>query len=949
MSEGPMTWATIIMFSSHNIVRGSHKKRLIACVASILIMVRRTSAHGKRRPSPEVSNRRKPSTEASNKRKPSTEASNNRPSTEASNKSYQIFLGMIAGVSLFSLCQQITHVSGTDTITVQLPWELEFQIRHTLGKKAAENPFSEGELIKNPTSEIKTALALSQFEDEKSTDPESKHGTPPIEKHATKSLDQAAAAKERQDKASVNYKELLKRKAQQLAPSQGGFSKNKDHTRAQATAAKFAGLFAKAKPGLTKLAASPTDIAKPQLLRANSPAIKSALTLSQSKVATSTEPNIKHAIPPIEKHATKPQDQAAAAEERQDKASVNHKELLKLKAQQLVPSQGGFSKNKDQTRARATAAKLAGLFASAKPGLAKLAADKTPGVQRFVADPGVQQFVADTAARPQLRKKKKLTKSSNHTGFSEVPRLFGAELDDAIQSEVKPRREKLPPLLLKVCDACENSFLADRFSCKRRILPWIDKDTSEASLKEGQAFVANEKEQCKACDPESCEGKIHYPFRFDEGRPLILNAKTHDLASIPKNYRIPSEFLYMTSSYFKFWTKERPPVFFTYNPSIIAVPPGTDINVPGATYIASYRVSPWHNCGFKTYNFRAKLWHLMGLAILDENLDIIEGTDVVVNINEQTQMREEAQKFEDFRLFYFNDKIWLLDGSLIVPIQIASNHRGKLNTMKDRLPVLFGTGLTVGFLEPVQHLLEIPPGKNYNIFTTPDGGTFLETTPRHPRVVYQLDFDGMYGAKESGASHNHDMPDDSYVTDETFLRRPYLLGREKGTACCTKLEKRFYQDFVTDPEILKHDYLLMGIGHRRTFRKVKNEDNTEGKEKFDYLSRLYAFVPEAPFDLVANSGMFCFGFPEDEEAEHVAYANATKHFNKMEIYNKVYPCPTVQLATGMTEKVGDDDRIIVSYGVNDCVPRMVELHKQDLAHRMFLSLTEKEYVPQFRS
>jgi hypothetical protein len=50
----------------------------------------------------------------------------------------------------------------------------------------------------------------------------------------------------------------------------------------------------------------------------------------------------------------------------------------------------------------------------------------------------------------------------------------------------------------------------------------------------------------------------------------------------------------------------------------------------------------------------------------------------------------------------------------------------------------------------------------------------------------------------------------------------------------------------------------------------------------------------------------------------------------------------------MTQKVGHQDNIIVSYGVNDCVPRMVELHKQDLAHRMFLPLSREDYAPQLK-
>jgi hypothetical protein len=608
----------------------------------------------------------------------------------------------------------------------------------------------------------------------------------------------------------------------------------------------------------------------------------------------------------------------------------NHMKFLKLKAQKLVPMYGAkLSKNLN---------KLQGLQHEAKHSVKKNVNDRETSFKKSIF-----KEISSIVSHHRPSSSAKL-KTHNDT-LVRVPKLSESQLDHAIRSQIKPRRPSLPPIFIKLCLACEEAFLSDRFSCKRRIFPWVEKNPPIDALKEGQTFVANENEKCAACHPDNCEGTIHYPFRFDEGQPLVLQSKTHDLSSIPMQSRIPSEFIFMTDTYFKFWTRDRPPVLFTYNPSIIAIPSKTPhIDIHGASYIASYRVSPWHNCGFRTYNFHSKLWNLMGLAILDKNLDIIPGYDVIININELTQMKQSAQKFEDFRLFNFHDKIWLLDGSLIVPLEIGSNQKGKLNTMKDRLPILFGTGLSIRFSEPVKHLLKIPPGRNYNIFTASNGAVILETKPRHPRVTYELDFDGIYGAKEEGEYSSHMEPEDSFITDETFLRRPYLFGRDKGSACCVKLERRYFGELTSDPEILKFDYLLLGISNRRTFRKIKHPNDGEGTERFDYVSRLYAFVPEAPFTIVANSGIFCFGFPEDDEIEKNTYANATRILNRMEVNHKSYPCPTIQIATGMTEKIGDNDRIIVTYGVNDCIPRIVELHKLDLAHRLFLPLTEKSFV-----
>lgn len=731
-----------------------------------------------------------------------------KPFSRLSNRSYQVFLSVIIGVSLTSFCQQIHVVSRQEgAIILHLPWELEFQIRRHVGKQYFEEAFSEHEQMKNPLN-VEEVLGLSHIPKEK-------------------------------------------------WPSRGQESKKTQSN-----------------------------------------------TMSKKGV-----------------------QQHQKVKERHNKAAANYKDLLELKAQELVSNQNGGLKDKRRIRSKDSSTKMISRSSKTAHG--------------FAQGPKDDQHVS-TTTKMEEDKNTKHTKRSSNQEIDRVPPVIGETLEKAIHSRKKPRREKLPPVYLNFCEACEQSFISKKLSCKRRIRPWVEKNLTQAALREGQAFVASTNQECRACAPEDCEGKFHYPLRFDEGQPLVLHAKTHDLTSIPKNNRIPKEFLGKTDTYFKFWTQDRPPVFFTYNPSIIQIPNNTDLDIPGATYISTYRVSPWHNCGFETYNFQTKLWNLMGLAILDKNLDIIEGFDVVVNINEQTQMLELSKKFEDFRLFYFNNKIWLLDGSLIVPIQITRNQKGKLNTMKGRLPVLFGTGLTVSFLEPVRHLSKISPGNDYNIFPSKNGEIQLETKPRSPHTVSELDFTGsIYGRKDNGLTKSSYITSDSYISYETFLRRPYLLGKEQGGACCVKLERNYYKHLTSSQAILKHDYLLMGISHRRTFRKVKNEDRSEGEEKFVYLSRLYAFAPESPFDVVANSGMFCFGFPEDEEAINLPYANATKSMNKLEIYNKVYPCPTVQTATGITEKVDQPTNVIVSYGINDCIPRMVELHKQDLAHRLFLPLSEE--------
>lgn len=51
---------------------------------------------------------------------------------------------------------------------------------------------------------------------------------------------------------------------------------------------------------------------------------------------------------------------------------------------------------------------------------------------------------------------------------------------------------------------------------------------------------------------------------------------------------------------------------------------------------------------------------------------------------------------------------------------------------------------------------------------------------------------------------------------------------------------------------------------------------------------------------------------------------------KLKIHNEEFDCPRIHFVTGIAEKVGDEERVIISYGVNDCYPRMIEVSKDFL-------------------
>jgi hypothetical protein len=79
--------------------------------------------------------------------------------------------------------------------------------------------------------------------------------------------------------------------------------------------------------------------------------------------------------------------------------------------------------------------------------------------------------------------------------------------------------------------------------------------------------------------------------------------------------------------------------------------------------------------------------------------------------------------------------------------------------------------------------------------------------------------------------------------------------------------------------------------------------------------------------------MFCFGFGHVDEGGH-RYRHLTR-INKLQIENKIYECPRINFVVGLTKK--SKDRAIISFGINDCSPRMVDVEKRELAIHTFSS------------
>mmetsp|Transcript_771 Transcript_771/g.1524 ORF Transcript_771/g.1524 Transcript_771/m.1524 type:complete len:240 (+) Transcript_771:236-955(+) len=212
---------------------------------------------------------------------------------------------------------------------------------------------------------------------------------------------------------------------------------------------------------------------------------------------------------------------------------------------------------------------------------------------------------------------------------------------------------------------------------------------------------------------------------------------------------------------------------------------------------------------------------------------------------------------------------------------------------------------------------------------------FLEIWAAGPHTVLPVTFEGYPfvrpGVPPRPMESKAPEPNASYVTLDA--RRPedtgdVLRDRDNGSACCVPIIWR-------DGSGHKRK-LLMGVSHTKTRRGKAIKKS----KMYNYVSRLYAFDPIPPFDIIARSGYFCLGFglnkfldnPQHDEAEQSdndQVWGATNEY-KLNVRDDFFECPRIHFVSGITEKIDDPDTVVISYGINDCYPRVLEVSKNFL-------------------
>ena len=436
-------------------------------------------------------------------------------------------------------------------------------------------------------------------------------------------------------------------------------------------------------------------------------------------------------------------------------------------------------------------------------------------------------------------------------------------------------------------------------------------------------------------------------IRYDTISSLLVSSPgvVHQLPSIPEkrrmrpkvygNYSIPADAVtnltYFLQSRLRDDEEERP--LYLYNPSLLPVTLETNslVNWMGAhaeskaMYIATYRVSNFGNCHGPGRGVPDTYRNYLGIALLDKDLNILQNGaeyyDAVIDLNVQllgTKRGKVQQTLQDCQMYTAPVKkmdgkdpsLLLQCNEYVMPVKVQINTDGHFQTPTEQNEITlknhYGTKLQLSVLQKPHSITR--NGKNMHHL----GSGVIETWPSGPHEWIQVDFSlkpfrNFQTMKSPGIE-----PEPSFTTPDSNL-----IDRDSGSACCVPVQ---WSDEYGERQ------LLLGFSHRKTRKAPK-------KDSYNYVSRVYAFETVPPFNIVAKSGFFCLGFannkPDDAEAKlsdnEQLFGSANEY--KLTIHNEVYDCPRIHFVTGIVEKIDDEETVIVSYGVNDCYPRMLEVKK----------------------
>ena len=352
----------------------------------------------------------------------------------------------------------------------------------------------------------------------------------------------------------------------------------------------------------------------------------------------------------------------------------------------------------------------------------------------------------------------------------------------------------------------------------------------------------------------------------------------------------------------------------------------------------------------------------LGIGLLDDNLVLVE--DLVVDINQHLpRIYGSKIKLQDVRLFEMRGRIYFSSSTFLIPVCIETQGSPGLELRaacddsdgdsKVEVPALFESNIRL-FVSGDAVKLHNVNGKNFQFYETGRGSILFEYWPHKPRVMFEIngeEFDRLYhmdrgkGMRLATLSEmqefksEHTPSPKSKVASALDASLKTFIKQDRGSACCLEISDKYYKDFMSPtfgPELSKRGSIFVGVAHSKSRRRM---ESTQG-DRYNYLSRLYAFSTSEPYELLARSGLFCLGFSDTTDVAAIIgaagnYDNLTKK-KQLELNGHTYNCPNIHFVDSLISKTRDDSRAIISYGVNDCLPRFIEVSKQDLVRHLFL-------------
>jgi len=483
-----------------------------------------------------------------------------------------------------------------------------------------------------------------------------------------------------------------------------------------------------------------------------------------------------------------------------------------------------------------------------------------------------------------------------------------------------------------LCGGCRHALLASGKSrCGAVLHEFHRQHEQRYSLVQAAQRIAQSLPECQRCHPNECSNLDKKYWSYDRVGPRIVEGRTMELDSIPAQHRFPAvlnvkNFVSDQSNIYP--ARE---YLFSFNPSFVILPQDQrPSHHPTATYLATFRVSNQVYCFRPTdreqmFNHqRPPAKNYLGVALIDANLSIL--TNVVVKL-------VGFAAAEDYRVFVLHGQLYVTSNDQIAPIWLNLTNENRRDAVE--LPTVFGNDkndLTVF----VRSFPSCAPcerqrgfcGKNLNYFVSHTNQTVAEIWPSQPHLTRQVDLGSPCERKDEPITHVDEQTTNlpSFATLEelhypSLGPKQTLLTRGRGSACCIDMEH---------PSTKQK--LLVGVQHSKTPSQgnMKLPFNVTANH---YLSSLYAFEPSPPFRVVARSGLFCLGFPtKTEERQHPIVSLTT--WRRLYL-GQEFDCPRIHFVSGITHQVDDPSMVIVAYGINDCLSRLIRVPMAELSRLLF--------------